>query len=106
MTGDPSDEQLRRAVDEVLEPVWGTEHRRAAARLAFRSAGRWAGGMGAVALLDALLFLAAGVALPVSFFVVIGLVAAVAAAPDDDQRSHLRRWPRPPRPRLYLLPRT
>lgn len=99
-----SDADLRRAVDEVLEPAWATERRRATRRLVASCAGRWAGGMVAATGLALVLGAATGAALPPAFFVVVGLLAAIGAMPDAEERSHLSRRPRPPR-RLYLLPR-
>lgn len=96
---------LRRAVDEVLDPAWPVERRRAIRRMVASTVGRWAGGMAAITVLDLLLYVVVGVTLPPAFFVVVGLLAAVGALPDVDDRAHLSRWPRRLRRRPYLLPR-
>jgi hypothetical protein len=85
-----SERQLRHAVDEVLEPVWPRERRRAARRLCVRSLGRIAGGCLALWGLGFVVHLWVGVSFPWVFFGVIALLATVAASGQEDH-SHLRR---------------
>jgi hypothetical protein len=85
-----SERQLRHAVDEVLEPAWPRERRRAARRLHLRSLSRIAGGCLALWGLGFVAHLWVGVSFPWVFFGVIALLAAVAASGQEDH-SHLRR---------------
>jgi hypothetical protein len=86
-----SEELLRRAVDEVLEPAWPRERSRALRRLRnqtlFRILGSflvlWGLGLGA--------HLVVGGSFPWAFFGLIALMASVAAFVTPDDRPHLRR---------------
>lgn len=85
-----SEEYLRNAVDEVLEPAWPRERRRAARRLHLRTMSRIAGGCLALWGLGFVVHLWVGVSFPWVFFGVIALLATVAASGQEDHR-HLRR---------------
>ncbi len=85
-----SEEHLRRAVDEVLEPAWPQEQRRAAKRLAYSTVRRVVGGTLALWLLGLVVHLIVGGTFPWVYFGFIALLATIAAFGQDD-RSHLRR---------------
>jgi hypothetical protein len=86
-----SEELLRSAVDEVLEPAWPRERKRAARRLRRHTLARivgstlvlWALGVGAHLLV--------GGSFPWMFFGLIALMASVAAFATPEDRPHLRR---------------
>jgi hypothetical protein len=86
-----SEEHLRRAVDEVLEPAWPRERRRAAKRLGYRTLGRIAGGCLALWGLGFLVHLLVGGHFPWVFFGVITLLASIAASITQADTSYLRR---------------
>jgi fatty acid desaturase len=85
-----SEEHLRSAVDEVLEPAWPRERRRAARRLRLRTISRIAGGCVALWGLGFVVHLWVGGSFPWLFFGVIALLATVAASVQEDH-AHLRR---------------
>lgn len=86
-----AEDRLRQSVDEVLEPAWHRERRRAWRRVLSGSFGRWLGGMAAISLLALALRLILGMALPWFFFVGMGLLGAIGALPDPSDHTHLRR---------------
>jgi fatty acid desaturase len=85
-----SEEHLRSAVDEVLEPAWPRERRRAARRLGLRTTIRIVWGCLALWVLGFVVHLWVGVSFPWVFFGVIALLASVAASGQEDH-VHLRR---------------
>jgi hypothetical protein len=86
-----SEELLRRAVDQVLEPAWTRERRRAARRLSYQTLARilgstmalWSFGFGA--------HLVVGGNFPWLFFGLIALLGSAVAFLTQDDRSHLHR---------------
>jgi len=86
-----SEEQLRRAVDEVLEPVWPQERRRAVRRLAYSTLRRVAGGALVLWSLGFVVHLIVGAPFPWAYFGFIALLATIVALPDPGDRRHLRR---------------
>ena len=86
-----SEEHLRHAVDQVLEPAWPLERRRAARRLSFHVLARIAGGFLALWGLGITAHLLVGGPFPWMFFGLIALLASAAAAMTQCDRSHLRR---------------
>jgi hypothetical protein len=86
-----SEELLRSAVDDVLEPAWPREQRREVRRLRSHTLARilgsflvlWGLGLGAHLLV--------GGAFPWMFFGLIALMASVAAFITPEDRPHLRR---------------
>ena len=67
-----SDEDLREAVDEVLEAAWPHERRRARTRWNRGTLGRIAGGLVVLVALPLTLQLTAGFSLPWVFYAFIG----------------------------------
>lgn len=87
-----SEEHLRRAVDEVLEPAWPRERKRAVRRLAGSMLGRFVGGVLALWALALVVRAIVGPPFPVLAFGVTTLLgSAVAVLCDLEDRSHLRR---------------
>lgn len=86
-----SDEELKGQVDEVLDPIWPRERRRALRRTFSASLIRWAVGMVAIAGLALVMHFAFGLILPWFFFLGIGLIAGIAVLPDPGEQGHLRR---------------
>lgn len=91
-----SEQQLRRQVDQALDPVWPRERRRAWRRAALKETGHWALGMAAIAGIAVGVYLVFGIMVPWMFFVVIGILAAIAVLPDPNEQSHLKREPEDP----------
>jgi hypothetical protein len=86
------EEHLRRAVDEVLEPAWPRERRRAVRRLAGSMLGRLFGGLLALWTLALLVHLVVGPPFPWAAFGLVTVLATAAVAVCDlEDRSHLRR---------------
>ena len=77
---DTSEEQLRRAVDEVLEPVWAIERRRAIRRLVYVTAGRVAMGVLTMWVVAFGAHLVVHENFPRVYFVVITLLGTTIAA--------------------------
>ena len=86
-----SEEHLRRAVDDVLEPVWQRERHRSIRRLACSTLGRVAGFLMALWVLALVERLLVGTGVPWAFFGFMTVLAAVCAVPDVRERAHLRR---------------
>lgn len=86
-----SEEHIRRSVDEVLEPAWPNEHRRAARRWYYSTLARAAVGTLGFWGLALLIYLLVGVAFPWTFYAFIGGLTAVAALSDARDPDHLRR---------------
>ncbi len=86
-----SEELLRRAVDQVLEPAWPLERRRAARRLGYHVLARIVGGFFVLWGLGITAHLLVGGPFPWMFFGLIALLASTAAALTQCDRSHLRR---------------
>jgi predicted PurR-regulated permease PerM len=91
-----SEQQLRQQVDDALDPVWPRERRRAWRRAALKETGHWLLGMAAIAALAVGVYLVFGIMVPWIFFVVIGILAAIAVLPDPDDQPHLKRRPEDP----------
>ncbi len=85
------EEDLRQAVDNVLEPAWPRERRRALRRLGCSMLGRLAGGLAVLWVLAFLVRLVTGVTVPWVAFGFITFLATVVALPEPGDRSHLRR---------------
>jgi len=86
-----SEEILRRAVDQVLEPAWPLERRRAARRLTYHVLARIVGGFIVLWGLGITVHLLVGGPFPWMFFGVIALLASTAASLSQCDPSHLRR---------------
>ena len=85
-----SDDHLRQAVDEAMEPSWPRERRRALHRWAWSTAGRVAAALLALFVLGLIMQALVGVTLPWVFFGFIGALMAVLAFLQSDGREHLR----------------
>jgi hypothetical protein len=89
---DSPEEHLRHAVDEVLEPAWPRERRRALMRLAAPTAGRFVRGVLGLWALALTVHVVVGPPFPwVAFGLVTLLATAVVSACDLGDGSHLRR---------------
>jgi hypothetical protein len=86
-----SEEHLRRAVDEALEPVWPNERRRASRRLVLSTLGRAALGVLGFWGLAVGVYLLVGAVFPWTFYAFIGGLTVVAALHDARDPDHLRR---------------
>jgi hypothetical protein len=87
-----SEEFLRRAVDDVLEPAWPRERRRASRRLARSMVSRLAGGLVALWAMALVVRVVVGPPFPWLAFGMITLMAStVVVLCDLEDRSHLRR---------------
>jgi hypothetical protein len=87
-----SEEHLRHAVDEILEPAWPRERRRALRRVARSMLGRFAGGVLALWTLALVVHVIVGPPFPLLAFGLTTLLAtAVVVLCDLEDRSHLRR---------------
>ena len=86
-----SEDHIRRAVDEALEPVWAHERSRALRRWAWGTAGRVAVGMLSLAAVGVAVHLAFGRSLPWTFFAVTGALMSAAAFSQREGREHLGR---------------
>jgi len=84
-----SDEHLRRAVDEVLEPVWRHEHRLTVRRRAYSTGCRVLAGAFALWFLGFVVHLVVGVPFRWGYFGIIALLASIASLPAVVDRSHL-----------------
>jgi len=84
-----SDDQLRRAVDEVLDPIWHQEHRRARQHRVTSTVGRMAGGMLVLWALALVVQLVVGVTVPWVAFGFVTLLATVLAMWDAPDHPHL-----------------
>ena len=87
----PSDEHLRRAVDEALEPAWPRVRRSVVARTAAVEMCRVAGFVLAIGAMVAFVRVGIGAAIPWSFLAFIGSLAAFAVLHGIRTGSHLRR---------------
>jgi hypothetical protein len=85
-----SEEDLRRAVDDVLQPAWPTERRRARRRWVAATVGRAVLGTVALWTLATVVSLFVGRTLPVTFYVFIGGMAMAAALHEGRDADHLR----------------
>lgn len=85
-----SEEQLRRSVDDVLEPVWPREHRHAARRWLYSTLARAALGVLAFWSLALAVDLIFGLAFPWTFYACIGGLTIVAALCEARDPDHLR----------------
>ncbi len=86
-----SEELLRRAVDEVLEPAWQYERRRAARALTYRTLRRIAVGCLVLWGLGVVVHLVVGGYFPTLSFGLVTLLASVAASTTQGDRAHLHR---------------
>jgi len=86
-----SEELLRHAVDEILEPAWPHERRRAARRLSYQTLARIMGGFLALWGLGFATHLLVGGSFPWMFFGLIALLASIAAFTTQIDRTHLHR---------------
>jgi hypothetical protein len=86
-----SEELLRQAVDEILEPAWPRERRRASRRLGYHAVARIIGGFLALWGLGFASHLLVGGSFPWVFFGLIALLASIAAFATQCDRSHLYR---------------
>ena len=86
------EEHLRHAVDEVLEPAWPRERRRALVRLGVSAARRFVCGVLGLWTLALIVHAVVGPPFPwVAFGLVALLATAVVSACDLGDGSHLRR---------------
>ena len=85
-----SEDHLRRAVDETLEPAWPHERRRALQRWAWSTAGRVAVGLVALSSLGLALRVMFGMTLPWVFYGFMGALMAALAFAQSEGREHLR----------------
>jgi len=85
------DDHLRRAVDDVLDPVWPDERRRAARRLTASTAGRAAVGVVGFCSLSLVEHVVIGGPVPWAFFGFVGVITTLAAFRNAGDRGHLRR---------------
>jgi len=83
-----SEESLGRAVDEVLEPAWMRERRRAAMRLGYYTVRRIVGSFLALWGLGFVAHLLVGGHFPWVFFGLIALLASIAASTTQSDRAH------------------
>ncbi|MGP0030370.1 MAG: hypothetical protein ACLPVF_07675 [Acidimicrobiales bacterium] len=86
-----SEEHLRRAVDDVLEPVWPDERRRAARGWFYGTLARAALGILGFWGLAVVMYLVFGLALPWTFYAFIGGMTTMAALHEARDPEHLRR---------------
>ena len=86
-----SEDHLAQAVDEVLDPAWPDERRRALRRWSYATIGRVAGGLLGLWALGFVLGLVAGLTLPWTFFAFMGVMMTGAAFSQDEGREHLHR---------------
>jgi len=86
-----SEDDLHRAVDEVLEPVWPQERRRAVVLSAGRTLARIAGFMLALLVPALIVHFAFGLVIPWSFFGFIALLTTGIAMHGVRTDSHLGR---------------
>jgi len=84
-----SEEHLRRAVDEVLEPTWRHERRRVFRRRAYSTGSRVVAGALALWSLGFVIHLVVGVPFRWGYFGIIALLASIASLPAVVNRSHL-----------------
>jgi hypothetical protein len=85
-----SGERMEQAVDDILEPVWVRERRRALRRWNFETGIRLAAGLLPLWGICLILWLAAGVTLPWSFLGFMTVLMTGAAFSQKDGREHLR----------------
>lgn len=85
------DLDLSGAVDEVLDPVWPRERRRALFHMAGLTLGRVGVFLLALSALSLVTGLAFGLVVPWTFYAFVGGLALVCARPEPGQRSALRR---------------
>jgi hypothetical protein len=88
-----SEEHLRKAVDDVLEPAWEDERRRAAAWHTWCTLGRVVGGMFALGALGLVARLVVGLTFPWTFWAFVAGLVTIAAFHDARDPAHLRRHP-------------
>jgi acyl-CoA synthetase (AMP-forming)/AMP-acid ligase II len=82
-----SEEHLGQAVDEVLDPAWPDERRRALRRWSYSTVGRVAAGLLALWAFGLII----GLTLPWTFYGFMGLMMTSAAFSQEEGREHLRR---------------
>ena len=85
-----SGERIDEAVDEILEPAWARERRRALRRWRLETGVRLIAGLLALWAMCFVLRLVVGLALPWTFFGFMTLLMAGAAFSQTDGREHLR----------------
>ncbi len=88
-----SGERIDEAVDEILEPAWARERRRALRRWRLETGVRLIAGLLALWAMCVVLRLVVGLALPWTFFGFMTLLMAGAAFSQTDGREHLRDGP-------------
>lgn len=86
-----SEEHLAGAVDEVLDPAWEDERRRAVRRWAYCTAERVAGGLLALWALGLVMHFIVGLTVPWMSFGFMGVLMAVLAFSQSEGRTHLRK---------------
>lgn len=86
-----SEEQVSQAVDEVLEPAWPNERRRAARRWFWCTLGRAALGTLGFWGLGVAMFIFFGAALPWTFYAFMAGLTVIAALHEARDPDHLRR---------------
>jgi len=89
---DTFEEQLARAVDEVLDPVWPRERRRGIRRLTYTTLGRIAVGLLTMWAVAIVAHLVAPESFPWVYFAVITILGtAIAALVNLGSTAHLQR---------------
>jgi hypothetical protein len=86
-----SEDQIRRAVDEVLEPAWPAEARRAARAWNLATLGRVVAGLVGVGLILTVVRLVEGRSFPWTFFAFIAVLTVAVAFHAARDPQHLRR---------------
>jgi hypothetical protein len=86
-----SEDHIRQAVDEVLEPAWPAEARRAARAWNLATLARVVAGLVGVALLLTVVRLVEGRSFPWTFFVFIAVVTVAVGFHAARDPEHLRR---------------
>jgi len=94
-----SGEHVAQAVDEVLEPAWPDECRRALRRWSYATIGRVTGGLLGLWALEFVMHLMVGLTLPWIFYGFMGVMMTSAAFSQEEGRGHLRRDSGAPRRR-------
>jgi len=91
-----SEDDLRRAVDDVLEPAWPQEHQRARRRWIASTLGRIAIGILGFYGMAFMLFILFGFAFPWTFYVFVGGMTTAAGLSEARDPDHLRKDAPPP----------
>jgi hypothetical protein len=86
-----SEEHVAQAVDEVLDPAWPDERRRALWRWSYATIGRVAAGLLGLWALGFVMHLMVGLTLPWVFYGFMAVMMIMAAFSQEEGREHLRR---------------